>query len=471
MKRFTAVLALVAACVFHQVSLAQSALGQLEQQLPGGAAAPAIGAAEAPARGYLGADFDEEMNQGKGVLVTQIRAGSAAESGGLKKGDLITSINGRSVKTLDDYDAVAGGPPGTRLQMMVDRGGRLQPLTITLGTRPATPPGAAAASPATSEPSLSAPSLSPPSTSPGSVPGSEPSSPGAFAPGSLTPDASTPSTLPAAGTPGSSAGGIRAQPLDLGPPPPSTIGDEAPASTPSGAATGGPPAGGPSIGISVKQLTDQERVQAGIPVRRGALIAAVKPGGPADQVGLPVGGLIVRFDGRAIESDADLINAVKASQPGQEVEISYYEGSRLGRKSLRLAPSGGAAAPGSAVPPPSYGTLPGAGAGGRSLMSRVDDVQPRPAATTTVWNPLAMAELQSQVGQLTDTIRMLEERIRALEGKSGSSGSSMRSSVPPPSFGSPALPSSGSPALSPPGSVPPTGAGLETPRLSPITNP
>jgi hypothetical protein len=271
--------------------------------------------------------------------------------------------------------------------------------------------------------------------------------------------------------------------LELGAPPAATIGDDVPSAAPGGDAAA-PSGGNPSIGISVLPLSEQARQRFGIPVRRGALIDSVRRGSPADEAGLPVGGVVVRFDDRPIESDQDLINAVRASRPGQEVEISYYEGNRLSRKPVRLAAAGVSSSPahsgglsdlGGAMPPasgpPASGSVPAPGAtgaprargSGGGLLSRIDrmaDNLARPQSTMTVWDPLAMASLQARVEELTSSVKTLEERLRAIESKIGAGGANATiPSSPPtstPSFGVPSSLPSSTPALGSPAAGSPT---------------
>ena len=54
----------------------------------------------------------------------------------------------------------------------------------------------------------------------------------------------------------------------------------------------------------------------------GALITGVRPDTPADEAGLRVGDLVTAYDGRSIQSFADLGAAVRASQPGDEVTLT-----------------------------------------------------------------------------------------------------------------------------------------------------
>lgn len=135
--------------------------------------------------------------------------------------------------------------------------------------------------------------------------------------------------------------------------------------------------GRPSLGIHVGPITDELQRTQRLAVRRGAVVASVERGSPAERAGLPVGAIIVAFDGRRIDRPEDLIDAVQQSRPGQEVELTYYDRDRLSRKRLSLgnAPAGflpptGPARPlpapaPAAVPAPAIATPPGSTAEGR----------------------------------------------------------------------------------------------------------
>jgi S1-C subfamily serine protease len=73
------------------------------------------------------------LKEAKGVLVAQVQPGSAAERAGLKRGDVITSLNGVEVNDPNVFrNQVAGTPPGTEVTLNVLRGGREQQLRATL---------------------------------------------------------------------------------------------------------------------------------------------------------------------------------------------------------------------------------------------------------------------------------------------------------------------------------------------------
>ncbi len=74
-----------------------------------------------------------DMEQRSGVIVSNVRAGSAAEKAGLKRNDLIVAINGEKI---DDSNVlrnkVASSTPGTEIKISVMREGKQVDLTATL---------------------------------------------------------------------------------------------------------------------------------------------------------------------------------------------------------------------------------------------------------------------------------------------------------------------------------------------------
>ena len=75
------------------------------------------------------------------------------------------------------------------------------------------------------------------------------------------------------------------------------------------------------------------------PVAEGALIGSILSGSPADRAGLPLGGVIVAIDGRKVGSPADAVRIIHSATPEQQVEVKYYDGNRLFRKKIQLAPA------------------------------------------------------------------------------------------------------------------------------------
>jgi membrane-associated protease RseP (regulator of RpoE activity) len=192
------------------------------------------------------------------------------------------------------------------------------------------------------------------------------------------------------------------------------------------------------------------------------MIAAVNPGSPAEQAGLQSGQVIVGIDGKRIESDDDLIAAIKSRLPGQSIELAYRDsaGGEVRTTTVRLAQAGaspGPAAAGAAAPRPGIGSALVQGGNpptdritpGSRLLDRVeriaDNLSPRPLST--VYDPQAFASLQDRVNQL-------ENRLKAIEGRLGGSpptqgGNSGSSGQATPGFGTP--PQSTPPGFGPAG--------------------
>lgn len=74
-----------------------------------------------------------ELPDTSGVLVSDVSSGSAAEKAGLKRGDIITAINGEKIEDSNVLrNKVAGTLPGTEIKLTVQREGQPQELTATL---------------------------------------------------------------------------------------------------------------------------------------------------------------------------------------------------------------------------------------------------------------------------------------------------------------------------------------------------
>ncbi|MBK6751690.1 MAG: PDZ domain-containing protein [Acidobacteria bacterium] len=93
-------------------------------------------------RGMLGVNIqnitDEiskalDLTERAGVLVSNVKAGSAADKAGLKRNDIITGINGEKIEDSNVLrNKVAGTLPGTELKITVQRDGKEQEFVATL---------------------------------------------------------------------------------------------------------------------------------------------------------------------------------------------------------------------------------------------------------------------------------------------------------------------------------------------------
>jgi len=95
-------------------------------------------------RGSIGIQFREGLSGAvnrvygfkNGVLVQQVTPGGPAEKAGLKAGDIITTIDGRSIKDGDDLVSdIAGRRPGSTIRLGYLRDGKSADTTVSIGDR------------------------------------------------------------------------------------------------------------------------------------------------------------------------------------------------------------------------------------------------------------------------------------------------------------------------------------------------
>jgi S1-C subfamily serine protease len=76
-----------------------------------------------------------------GAMVASVRPGAPAAQSGLKAGDVITAVNGKAITTTDQFIATVDNyAPGQTVTVSIKRGGQIQNIKVTLGTRPAQTP-------------------------------------------------------------------------------------------------------------------------------------------------------------------------------------------------------------------------------------------------------------------------------------------------------------------------------------------
>jgi hypothetical protein len=99
------------------------------------AAAP-VGATREGSDVYLGSIPDMAGDDAPGLKLTGVRAGSPADVGGLKGGDVIVEFDGKPVKDLFEYsNALYAHKPGDEVGIVILRAGQRLTLHVTLGKR------------------------------------------------------------------------------------------------------------------------------------------------------------------------------------------------------------------------------------------------------------------------------------------------------------------------------------------------
>jgi serine protease Do len=75
-----------------------------------------------------------KLNDARGVIVSQVQPGSAADRAGVKRGDVILALNGDVVSDPNSFrNEIAGTPPGRTVTLRILREGSEQELRPTLG--------------------------------------------------------------------------------------------------------------------------------------------------------------------------------------------------------------------------------------------------------------------------------------------------------------------------------------------------
>ena len=78
------------------------------------------------------------------------------------------------------------------------------------------------------------------------------------------------------------------------------------------------------LGIAIQEVTKELSESFGMKNTNGALVAGIEKGAPADKGGLLPGDVIIKFDGKVIESSSDLPKAVGNTKPGKTVVAEVF---------------------------------------------------------------------------------------------------------------------------------------------------
>ena len=78
------------------------------------------------------------------------------------------------------------------------------------------------------------------------------------------------------------------------------------------------------IGVVIQPLTKELLESFGLSKLQGALVNSVEKGGPAEKAGIEPGDVILRFDGKPVNSSEDLPRLVGAVKPGSKVTVQLW---------------------------------------------------------------------------------------------------------------------------------------------------
>ncbi|MFC7513679.1 Do family serine endopeptidase [Herbaspirillum sp. GCM10030257] len=78
------------------------------------------------------------------------------------------------------------------------------------------------------------------------------------------------------------------------------------------------------IGVQLQELTYDIATSLGLKEAKGALVAAVQNGGPADRAGIRPGDVITSLNGQPVQTTADLARLIGGTKPGSTVNAEVW---------------------------------------------------------------------------------------------------------------------------------------------------
>jgi len=83
------------------------------------------------------------------------------------------------------------------------------------------------------------------------------------------------------------------------------------------------------IGVAIQNVTRDLADSLGLSRTDGAAVGTVEEDSPAAKAGVEVGDVILKLDGRTVESSADLSRSVRAVRPGQKITVSVWRAGKV----------------------------------------------------------------------------------------------------------------------------------------------
>jgi S1-C subfamily serine protease len=90
------------------------------------------------------------------------------------------------------------------------------------------------------------------------------------------------------------------------------------------------------LGVGVQDLDPETAARLGLNVTSGALVVSVRPGGPAESVGIPPQSVITAIDGQRVSSAKALGTAIHQHDPGEQIRVTWVDRSGTHSATVRL---------------------------------------------------------------------------------------------------------------------------------------
>ena len=91
------------------------------------------------------------------------------------------------------------------------------------------------------------------------------------------------------------------------------------------------------LGVSIQEMTPELAKSFGLTDNKGALVAQVMTGSPAEKAGIEQGDVIVEFDGKAISESKDLPQVVASTPVGKSVNVKLLRNGKTVDRSVKVS--------------------------------------------------------------------------------------------------------------------------------------
>ena len=91
------------------------------------------------------------------------------------------------------------------------------------------------------------------------------------------------------------------------------------------------------LGIQIQEVTAELAASFGLKDAKGALVAAIEKGSPAEKGGMQPGDVILKFEGKPVSSSSDLPRMVGATKPGSKTKLEIWRNRASKEISITLA--------------------------------------------------------------------------------------------------------------------------------------
>ncbi len=91
------------------------------------------------------------------------------------------------------------------------------------------------------------------------------------------------------------------------------------------------------MGIQIQEVTPELAASFGLKDAKGALVAAIEKGSPAEKAGMQPGDVILKFEGKVVPSSSDLPRMVGATKPGSKTKLEVWRNGSSKDLSITLA--------------------------------------------------------------------------------------------------------------------------------------